>query len=130
MKLIGRILLLVACGFMGYAAVTTCIGCLDALKAHDWWHFDSFGEMFSVLGSFLMQIVVLLFVVIGIIAALRGRASLKFALISIILFVNIVFSFVNGLRGGAVDFLTILNITLTCLYPILYVTGGFLLCFD
>ena len=130
MKLVGRILLLVACGLMGYAAVTTSMSCLEILKAHDWTDFATIGEMLQVLGTFAMQVITLLFAVVGIIAALRGRVSLKFAIFSIILFLNVVFAFMNGLVNGAeVNFDTILNITLSCLYPILYVLGGFLLCF-
>lgn len=130
MKTIGRILLLVVCCLMGYSAVRTCIGCIDTFKANDWLNFENIGEMLRVGGTMLMQFVIMIFALSGIVAALKGHASLKFTLLSLILFINVVFTFVNAFRGGAtLDFHTILDITLSCLCPILYVTGAFLIRF-
>ena len=128
MKTIGRIILLVVCGFMGYTAVKTSMGCFDAFKTNNWLEIGSYGEMIKVVGTFLMQLVTLVFALSGIVAALKGRASLKFTLLSLILFLNIVFTFVNAFGSGATfDFAKVLDITLSCLCPILYVTGAFLI---
>ena len=127
---IGRILLLVACGFMGYSAVMTGIDCFQVFQANDWTNFGGYGEMLPTLGLFLMQVVVMIFVLAGIVAAIKGKATLKLTLLSFILLINVVLTFINAFSGDATfDFMKVLNITITCLYPILYITGSFLIRF-
>ena len=130
MNFIGRILLLVACGFMGYSAVMTGIDCVQVFQAHDWGDFSTFGEIFPTLGLFLMQVVVMIFVLAGIVAALKGKATLKLTLLSFILLVNVVLTFITAFKGDPTfDFMKVLNITITCLYPILYILGSFFIRF-
>lgn len=130
MKTIGRILLLVVCGLMGYYAVTTSIDCINTIKGTEWFDFEKLGETLKVIGTLGMQFITMIFALAGIVAALKGRTSLKFTLLSLILFINIVITFVNAFGNGATfDFKMILDVTLSCLLPILYVTGSFLLRF-
>lgn len=130
MKLIGRIMLLVACGFMGYTAVMNGIDCVNIFKANDWFKFENYGEMIKVVGTFLMQVVTMVFALAGVVAAIKGRAGLKLTLFAFILLINVVLTFMNAFSGGAaLEFAAILNITLTCLYPILYIVGSFLIRF-
>lgn len=130
MKLVGRLMLLVVCGLMGYSAVMKGIDCVTVLKANDWFNFSSYGEMIRVIGTFLMQFVTMIFVLVGIVAAIKGRAGLKLTLLSFILLINVVLTFMEAFGGDAsFDFMKVLNITLSCLYPILYITGSFLIRF-
>lgn len=127
---IGRILLLVACAFMGYSAVMTGIECFEIFQAHDWADFSQFGEIFPTLGLFLMQVVVMIFVLAGIVAALKGKATLKLTLLSFILLINVVLTFITAFKGDPTfDFMKVLNITISCIYPILYILGSFFIRF-
>ena len=129
LNVIGRILLLVACAFMGYSAVTTGIDCFEIFKANDWTNFGSYWDMIKTIGTFLMQVVVMIFVLAGIVAALKGKATLKLTLLSFILLIDVVLKFVNAFNGAPIEFITILDITIACLYPILYILGSFFIRF-
>ena len=130
LNVIGRILLLVACAFMGYSAITTGMDCFEIFKAHDWSDFSNLWEIIRTCGTFLMQVVVMIFVLAGIVAALKGKATLKLTLLSFILLIDVVLKFVNVFNGGApIEFMTILDITIACLYPILYILGSFFIRF-
>ena len=130
MKLIGRIMLLVACGFMGYSAIMTGINCFEVLKANDWFNFANTGDMIKVIGTFLMQVVVMIFVLAGVVAALKGRATLKLTLLSFILLINVVLTFMNAFSGGAeLSVKQVWNVTMSCILPILYIGGSFFIRF-
>ena len=130
LNVIGRILLLVACAFMGYSAITTGMDCFEIFKAHDWSDFSNLWEIIRTCGTFLMQVVVMIFVLAGIVAALKGKATLKLTLLSFILLIDVALKFVNVFNGGApIEFMTIVDITIACLYPILYILGSFFIRF-
>ena len=129
LNVIGRILLLVACAFMGYSAITTGMDCFEIFKANDWTNFGSYWDMIKTIGTFLMQVVVMIFVLAGIVAALKGKATLKLTLLSFILLIDVVLKFVNAFNGAPIEFITILDITIACLYPILYILGSFFIRF-
>ena len=129
LNVIGRILLLVACAFMGYSAITTGIDCFEIFKANDWTNFGSYWDMIKTVGTFLMQVVVMIFVLAGVVAALKGKATLKLTLLSFILLIDVVLKFVNAFNGAPIEFITILDITIACLYPILYILGSFFIRF-
>ena len=130
MKLIGRIMLLVVCCLMGYSAVMTGIDCFTIFKENDWTNFANIGDMLRVGGTFLMQFVTMVFALVGVVAALKGRATLKLTLLSFILLINVVLTFMNAFSGGAeFDFMKVLNISISCIYPIGYVIGSFLIRF-
>ena len=130
LNVIGRILLLVACAFMGYSAITTGIDCFEIFKANDWTNFGSYWDMIKTVGTFLMQVVVMIFVLAGIVAALKGKATLKLTLLSFILLIGVVLKFINVFNGGEpIEVMTIVDITITCLYPILYILGSFFIRF-
>lgn len=130
LNVIGRILLLVACAFMGYSAITTGIDCFEIFKANDWTNFSSYWDMIKTVGTFLMQVVVMIFVLAGIVAALKGKATLKLTLLSFILLIGVVLKFINVFNGGEpIEVMTIVDITIACLYPILYILGSFFIRF-
>ena len=130
LNVIGRILLLVACAFMGYSAITTGMDCFEIFKAHDWSDFSNLWEIIRTCGTFLMQVVVMIFVLAGIVAALKGKATLKLTLLSFILLINVVLTFITAFKGDPTfDFMKVLNITISCIYPILYILGSFFIRF-
>lgn len=130
LNVIGRILLLVACAFMGYSAITTGMDCFEIFKAHDWSDFSNLWEIIRTCGTFLMQVVVMIFVLAGIVAALKGKATLKLTLLSFILLIDVVLKFANVFNSGApIEFMAIVDITIACLYPILYILGSFFIRF-
>lgn len=130
MKTIGRILLFVASILMGVSAVMKGIDCVNTIRSNNWGDVGNWGEMIKVIGTLLLQGIAIVFVLAGIVAALKGEATLKLTLLSFILLLNVIITFMDAFNGVTeVGFHQVFDITITCLYPILYILGSFLIRF-
>lgn len=125
MKVIGRILLFLVGAILIVNAVPMIIENWNLLNQNGWGDFSSYPDKMVYLSAIVGQSINVLFGLVALIAALRGKSSFWLFIFSLIMIGGVIWYFISTKNAGTLgDFKNIVEIIIGFALPIGYFLGS------